>query len=135
MKKTHIIALVFIAISIAVIVSLTGSVGEFETFATAVSDNGMEFKVTGELDLNEEIKYDPQVDPNYFTFYMFDESGEKRKVIFKGEKPQDFERSERIVLTGKSVGDEFVASKMLLKCPSKYFDDGLEIREVKAVNS
>ena len=135
MKKIHIIALVVIAVSIAVIVSMTGSVGQFETFATAMSETGAEFKVTGELDLNEEIKYDPLVDPNFFTFYMTDESGEKKKVIFKGEKPQDFERSERIVLTGKTVGDEFVASKMLLKCPSKYFDDNLEVREVKAVNS
>ena len=37
-------------------------------------------------------------------------------------KPQDFERSEQIVLIGKVQGDEFHASDILMKCPSKYND-------------
>ncbi len=136
MKKTHIIALVVIAISIGVIVSMTDDFSRYETFSTATSESGdKEFQVVGELALTEEMHYDPQTDPNYFTFYMTDESGEMRKVVFKGEKPQDFERSEKVVLTGKTVDGDFYASNILMKCPSKYIDDELEIREVKAVNT
>ncbi|MFN5363918.1 MAG: cytochrome c maturation protein CcmE [Bacteroidota bacterium] len=44
-------------------------------------------------------------------------------------KPQDFERSESIVLTGEMSGDVFQASEMLLKCPSKYKDQEVYVRE------
>ncbi len=64
---------------------------------------------------------------NYFAFYMRDNQGLESKVVFNGSKPQDFERSEQIVLTGKMIGNEFHASKILMKCPSKY-----EETEIKA---
>jgi cytochrome c-type biogenesis protein CcmE len=43
-------------------------------------------------------------------------------------KPQDFERSEQIVLTGKMKGDEFVATDILMKCPSKYKDEEIYLK-------
>ena len=52
--------------------------------------------------------------------------GQERKVVFTGTKPQDFERSEQIVLTGQMVGNEFKASSILMKCPSKYNNDKVE---------
>jgi cytochrome c-type biogenesis protein CcmE len=53
-------------------------------------------------------------------------------VVFTGTKPQDFERSEQIVLTGQMRGKEFHASKILMKCPSKYTQDKLETTEYKS---
>jgi cytochrome c-type biogenesis protein CcmE len=53
---------------------------------------------------------------------MIDNKGEERKVILHKNKPQDFERSEQIVLIGKMKADAFVASDILMKCPSKYND-------------
>ena len=55
-----------------------------------------------------------------FTFYMIDNNGTESKVVLRSTKPQDFERSEKIVIIGKMEGDHFEASKILLKCPSKY---------------
>lgn len=135
MKKINILILVIIAVAIGVIVGMTQEFQEYQTFATAQSQNGEEFHITGELAIEDEMHYDPKEDPNYFSFYMTDKQGEKRKVVFNGAKPRDFERSENIVLTGKMEGNEFHASKMLMKCPSKYVDDELEVTEVKAVNS
>ena len=89
----------------------------------------------GELVKDGEMFYDPIKDPNYFSFFLKDKDGEERKVVFKGTKPQDFERSEQIVLTGKMKGDEFVASKILMKCPSKYIEDELEVKEFTAKES
>ena len=54
------------------------------------------------------------------------------KVIINGTKPQDFEKSEQIVVTGQMVGSEFHASHILMKCPSKYTQDKLNVTEVKA---
>jgi len=54
-------------------------------------------------------------------------------VVFNGSKPQDIERSEQIVLTGKMDGDVFHASKILMKCASKNNHDQVEVIETNAV--
>jgi len=59
---------------------------------------------------------------------MLDNNGESRKVIMKQAKPQDFERSESIVVTGELKNEVFVADEILMKCPSKYKDDEVRIR-------
>jgi cytochrome c-type biogenesis protein CcmE len=53
-------------------------------------------------------------------------------VAFNGTKPQDFERSEQIVITGKMSGADFKANHMLLKCPSKYTNKEEELSEFSA---
>ena len=63
---------------------------------------------------------------------MRDDAGQVRKVILRAGKPQDFERSEQIVLTGEMKDDVFEASDMLLKCPSKYKDQEIYIRSEKS---
>ena len=60
--------------------------------------------------------------------------GEEVKVEFNGTKPQDFERSEQIVLQGKIVNDVFVCKSILMKCPSKY-NNGKENIEVTAAQA
>ena len=85
-------------------------------------------KVVGTLVKEKPVVYDEMKDPNYFTFYMKDERGEERKVILNQGKPNDFEMSEQIVLTGKIKGEEFFASEMLLKCPSKYKDEEIYLK-------
>jgi len=50
-------------------------------------------------------------------------------VIYSGTQPQDFERSEKLVLIGKMSNDTFYASKILMKCPSKYNNDLVEINQ------
>lgn len=111
---------------IAYIVSTAGSYSTYETFATAYSESGKEFQVAGLLAKDKPMEYNPEKDPNYFVFYMTDNAGEVRKVVYRSPRPQDFERSEQIVTTGKMVGDEFHASKILLKCPSKYIEEGVD---------
>ena len=54
--------------------------------------------------------------------------------FLKAAKPQDFEKSESIVLTGSIKGDTFVATEMLMKCPSKYVEDEIQIVEASASN-
>lgn len=124
MKNTHIAALIIIGCLIAYIVSTSSSYSTYETFATAYSQSGKDFQVVGLLEKDKEMYYNPEEDANYFSFYMKDNNNSIKKVVYRGTKPQDFERSEQIVLTGHMEGEDFLASKILLKCPSKYTEEG-----------
>ncbi len=132
MKKTHIIVLVFIAACVGVIIARTGDYSTYESFTTAAEKPGQEFHVVGTLARDMDMHYDPEVDPNYFSFYMIDSEGVQQKVVFPGTKPQDFERSEQVVLVGKMKEGEFRATQILTKCPSKYIEDELEVKEYNA---
>jgi len=135
MKKTHIVVLVFIAACVGVIIARTGDYSTYETFTTAANKPNKEFHVVGTLAPGMDMYYDPEVDPNYFSFYMLDNDGVQRKVVFPGTKPQDFERSEQVVLVGKMTGEEFRATQILTKCPSKYIEDELEVKEYNATTT
>ena len=119
MKRKHILGIIIIAAAIGIIISTFADSSTYTTFSGA-RDEGSETHVVGTLVKEKPLFYDPVKDANYFAFYMKDEQGEECKVVFLGTKPQDFERSEQIVLTGKMEGSEFIASKILMKCPSKY---------------
>lgn len=122
MKKVHIIGIVIIAVAIGAILTTLNNTSTYADFAEASKSPDNEFHVVGKYDKQKESVYDPQVNPNMFTFYMIDNKGTERKVILNKNKPQDFERSEQIVLIGKIQGADFVASEILMKCPSKYND-------------
>jgi cytochrome c-type biogenesis protein CcmE len=131
MKKSSIIGLLVIAIAIAIIIGFYGSSSTYGSFSDAKNTSG-ELHVIGFLDKQKELYYDAKKDANYFSFYMKDKKGEECKVIFPGTKPQDFERSEQIVLVGEMRGNEFHASHIQMKCPSKYTQDKVEITEASA---
>jgi cytochrome c-type biogenesis protein CcmE len=72
------------------------------------------------------MEYQPEVDPNMFKFVLIDNNKEEQTVIYHNPKPQDFDRSEQIVIIGNVQKDIFVADKILMKCPSKYEDKELK---------
>ncbi len=131
MKKGSVFGLIVIAIAIAIIISSYSNTSTYATFKEA-KDSQAELHVVGHLDKKKQLFYDPAKDANYFSFFMTDSKGQECKVVFTGTKPQDFERSEQIVLTGQMTGSEFHASKILMKCPSKYTQDKLDEKEYKA---
>ena len=119
MKKSHLIAIVVVAAAIGILISASKDVTTYATFAEA-SASSDRVKLVGQLVKDHPVEYDPEKDPNFLAFYLRDDKGEVRRVVLRAGKPQDFERSENIVLTGQMAGDTFEASDMLLKCPSKY---------------
>ncbi len=134
MKKSSIIGILIIALAIAMIVVIYADSSTYSTF-TEAKEKETELYVVGVLNKEKELYYEPTVDANHFSFYMFDHDNTECKVVFKGAKPQDIERSESIVLTGKMVGDEFHASKILMKCPSKYNTDEVEYIEASTAST
>jgi len=133
MKRLHIIALVLIAVAVAAIAISASNYTSYEGFTEANEKEGVVFKIVGDLDVEKEMVYEPEVNPNLFTFYMKDKEGISQKVIYKDAKPQDFERSESLVLTGKSEDGVFYAEQILMKCPSKYVEGEIEMVEASAI--
>jgi len=122
MKKSHIIAIVLIAVLVGVLLSMLGDFSRYESFDSNYAKRGREINVVGKLAEKKEMIYNPLKDPNYFAFYIVDEKGIEKMVVYKGAKPRDIERAEKVVITGKLDGDRFIASKILMKCPSKYVE-------------
>lgn len=122
MKKVHIIGIIIIAVAIGAILTTLGNTSTYADFTEAKNNPDNEYHVVGKLNKEKETIYNPQENPNLFTFYMIDNKGMERKVILHKNKPQDFEQSEQIVLIGKMQNEEFHASEILMKCPSKYND-------------
>lgn len=128
MNKFNIIAGILILVSIGIFFSLSRDVSSYATFAEA-SQRNQRVKVAGLLAKDKEMYYNPEENPNYFSFYLRDPKGQEKKVILLQGKPQDFDRSEQIVVTGEMKGEEFVANEVLLKCPSKYKDEEIYMKK------
>jgi cytochrome c-type biogenesis protein CcmE len=130
MKKSHIIVLVVIAAAIAIIVSTAGDASTYVDFnqamAMSTSGNNKEIHVVGQLKKDAQghiVGIEEGADHVSFSFLMIDDKGREQKVFYNQPMPSDFTRSEKVVVIGSYVADDFRASKILLKCPSKYQDE------------
>lgn len=132
MKKSHILILVVIAAAVAIIISTSNDASTYVTFDQAFemasSGNRNSIHVVGDLKKDEKghvIGITPGADMVSFTFIMVDENKKEQVVYYNQPMPQDFTRSEKVVVIGQYSGDKFVAEKILLKCPSKYQEQKL----------
>ncbi len=140
MKRTSIIALAVIAIAVGMIISTVGDASTYVSFKEAreLAENGEEkdIHVVGELMKGPDgtpvgMKYQPSVDPNHFEFMMKDSLQNAVLVVYGKPKPQDMEKSEKVVVVGKMDLEQnrFMADQILLKCPSKYNNGELKEEE------
>ncbi|WP_400194200.1 cytochrome c maturation protein CcmE [Hymenobacter sp. B81] len=132
MKKTHLLALVVIAIAISIVMATAGDASVYVSFQEAkelAADGDLrKVHVVGRLPHDAQknpvgLQYNPTLDPNYFSFTLVDTNRVAQQVVYFNPKPQDFEKSEQVVITGNMRNDVFVADKILLKCPSKYVEN------------
>jgi cytochrome c-type biogenesis protein CcmE len=123
MKTYHIVLIVIIVMAIGVVISTFTDTSTYTNFKEAGRYPGKEYHIIGRLMKDKPIVYDTKVNANQFSFFMRDDKGIEKQVIYAGSKPQDFEKSEQVVVMGKMEGETFKASSLLLKCPSKYNND------------
>jgi len=123
MKTIHIIVILILVVAVAVVVTTFTDTSTYSDFTEAGQSPGKEFHIIGKLDRTKTIEYDAKKNANEFSFYMIDEKAIERKVIYNNAKPQDFEKSDKVVVIGSIKGDQFRATGLLLKCPSKYNDE------------
>lgn len=132
MKKSHILIIILIAAAIGIVVSTAEDASTYVTFEQAyqLASNGStsSIHVVGELkkDVNDHVVGIIQgSDRVSFSFVMIDENKKEQIVEYHEPMPQDFIRSEKVVVIGSYHDDIFVAEKILLKCPSKYQEQKL----------
>ncbi|HET9053620.1 MAG TPA: cytochrome c maturation protein CcmE [Cyclobacteriaceae bacterium] len=134
MKKSHIIVIVVIAAAIGILLSTAGDASTYvdfgEAYAMATSGSTKDIHVVGELtrDASGNITGIEQgIDKVSFSFVLVDENGRKQKIEYNEPMPQDFTKSEKVVVIGRYQGEVFKASKILLKCPSKYQEQNISV--------
>ncbi|UOQ54657.1 cytochrome c maturation protein CcmE domain-containing protein [Hymenobacter cellulosivorans] len=135
MKKSHLFVIGIIAVAIVIIMSTVGDASVYVSFREAreraADGNLTKVHVVGRLPRDGQknilgLEYNPTLDPNYFAFTLVDTNRIAQRVIYFNPKPQDFDKSEQVVITGAMRNDVFVADKILLKCPSKYVEKDIK---------
>jgi len=123
MKTIHIIIIIVVVVAVGVVISTLSDSSTYANFTLAAENPEKEYHVIGTLSPGKELIYDAKNNPNEFVFYMLDENDLEKRVIYHDAKPQDFEKSENVVIIGSMKSDSvFEAKSLLLKCPSKYND-------------
>ena len=130
MKSIHIVALVVIAVGVGALTMQAKDVSTYGNFSEAQA-SGEKVKVAGKLAKDKPMIYDPVKNANDFSFYLEDTKGKEVLVHLMKPKPQDFELSEQVVVTGEMKGNSFVANDILMKCPSKYKDEEIYMKKNK----
>jgi cytochrome c-type biogenesis protein CcmE len=132
MKLSHIIAILVIAAAIAIIIATAGDASTYvnfdQAFTMASAGNSTQIHVVGELKKDENghvLGLENSADKLSFSFILVDDNKKEQKVIYNEPMPPDFLRSEKVVVIGNYQNDQFIAKKILLKCPSKYQDQKL----------
>ena len=128
MSKISILGLIMIAAAVVIFMNASKDVSTYSNFQEAIS-SGERVKVVGKLVKEKPMEYQPEVNPNVFKFYMTDSKGHEKRIVLAKAKPQDFERSEQIVVTGTIKGNDFYADEILMKCPSKYKEEEIKINK------
>lgn len=137
MKKSHIIGIVVIAIAVFVIISTAGDASTYVTFDEArslfESGSGEKVHVVGQLKKTESgeiVGVEPSDDKLTVTFLMVDNNQKTNKVFYNKPMPPDLKQSEQVVVIGSYKEDVFYANQILLKCPSKYEEESLQVSAV-----
>jgi cytochrome c-type biogenesis protein CcmE len=134
MKKSHVLIIVVIAVAVGILVTTADDASSYVTFSEAYtlasSGNTKNIHVVGELKKDATghvIGIEEGADKVSFSFVMIDEKGKEQKVEYREPMPADFMRSEKVVVIGNYAGDSFHANKILLKCPSKYQEQKVNV--------
>ena len=134
MKNLFPIYLIFLSITIIIVISTFADASTYVSFADAKSLYSFGKKspihVVGRLIKNEENKVIgiKKSDDNLsFSFEMIDEEGTIENVFYGEPMPPDFILSDQVVVIGSYNDKRFIAKEILLKCPSKYTEDQVNI--------
>ncbi len=130
MKKFHILAIIVIIAAIGIIISTTRDASSYVSFDQAYqlasTGSKTQIHVVGDLKKDTQgkiIGMEKSADKLSFSFILVDENQKEQKVYYNEPMPADFTRSEKVVVIGGYQNEVFVASKILLKCPSKYQEE------------
>lgn len=117
MKKSRLLCLAVIAGFIAYSVfAFQHAVTPYVTFAQAKgAPNTVQVKGTLAV---------PAITPidggRSILFILRDDAGEEVPVVYRGARPEGLEQATGVVAVGQYSNGQFLADRLLVKCPSKY---------------
>ena len=133
MKLSYIIAIGVIAVAIGILIVTADDASTYVDFSQAQQmasgGNSTPIHVVGQLKKDEAghvVGLEKSSDNLSFSFILIDENQKEQKVYYNEPMPNDLLRSEKVVVIGGYQNDQFVAKKILLKCPSKYQEQKLK---------
>lgn len=70
----------------------------------------------------------------HFRFIIVDDEGDELLIVYDRPRPANFEQATGFVVNGRydPAADFFRANKVLVKCPSKYQEQGEEYQQGRA---
>ena len=117
MKRKYVIGIGMLAIFIFFSIStLKNSLSPYVSFAEAKSLEGRNIQIKGTL-VSHSITENKGEN---FQFVLCNEVGEEVAVSYQGGEPYGFREADNIVAVGNYREGQFNATKVLVKCPSKY---------------
>lgn len=126
--------MIVIASAVGILVSTADDASSYVSFSEAyqLASNGKknDIHVVGVLKKDNQgnvIGIQPGADRVSFSFIMVDDKGKEQTVTYNEPMPADFTKSEKVVVIGSYEGEVFHASKILLKCPSKYQEEKVNV--------
>jgi cytochrome c-type biogenesis protein CcmE len=101
-----------------------------ELYAKGTAVENQTVRVSGKVDATT-IEFNNR--DLLLTFDVTSETGQRMPVIFNGPKPDQMREGAEAIAEGKYDGQAFTAQSLLLKCPSRYEEKGIEEVQVEAV--
>lgn len=126
--------IVVIAAAVAILITTADDASSYvsftEAYQLASTGSKKDIHVVGQLkkDLQGGVTgIEEGPDKVSFSFIMIDDIGKEQKVSYNEPMPSDFTKSEKVVVIGSYNGETFIARKILLKCPSKYQEQKVNV--------
>lgn len=101
-----------------------------ELYAKGVAMENRTVRVSGKVDATT-INFNNR--DLILAFDVMSETGQRMHVVFNGPKPDQMREGAEAIIEGKYDGQAFMAQSLLLKCPSRYEEQGIEEVQVEAV--
>jgi len=125
MKTRNILGLIAVALFAAILVVSVGSSSSIYTDFSTAQQSDNEVHIVGEW--VQRTKAQENIAAATFTFLLKDSTGKTETVYYNNPKPSNFEQTQKIVVIGKYYEGRFVANKILMKCPSKYEENIMDL--------
>lgn len=118
MNRGAIISLLLTSIGLtAMVMAFVNSASPYVTIAEARTSDAKNLHLAGDI-VPGSLR--PKPKERKVEFDLKDETGKTIHVVYLGPPPSNMGSATKVVAVGGTDGDSFVATKLNLKCPSKY---------------
>ncbi|MCL1872827.1 MAG: cytochrome c maturation protein CcmE [Clostridiales bacterium] len=121
MRRRHLIGIIIVVLAISFCgMALRDSLSPYVSFAEARESTKI-VQVKGDFVDKKVSLWD---EGRGISFFLEDEEGTRVRVVYAGAAPDNISHATSVVVAGQYQGADFLAERILVKCPSKYQVEG-----------